>query len=778
MQGPGEHRGVSGLTRILIWVALAVAALWVLLVGGNHPGIERTPIRLLTQLLGAVVLITWLVGCVLRPSWRPQSGLVLPVAIAFAAFLLAALFSHRPRLSQDSIYIAGALTLAFLMLLRLGSDPFFGRRLRAITAAFPVLVILAYIVHTVAAWALFWQAVGAPAIPPVRPSIDAFTDVSPYAATLVGLFGARLPNLVAAIVVLGAPYSIGVAAQRSRVAAACIAILAVFVLLVTASRGGAIGAVAAVATFVLLTVVHQRRRGGRLRLPSPRIGIALAVLGTIGLLAAIPVAGRLAAGVDSARESVYGATIQLIGQSPLLGTGPGTLAQLKSATTPIGLTNAVVYHAHSSYLQTLAEIGLLGSAALLIVVAWIARRLWRSSVASDNGRRGEARLVAAGLVGAAVHAGPDHFLNLPAFALLLLSLVALGLAAGQDRAIVEPAMGGRLGRAIALSALAAALVPLPSLIPHVRAEMVADEGRIEADQGDWSSATTAFRTASELDPGLTLYRLELGTALARSGDASALEVLRVVTSEDPLPHLLLSVAHLEASSGDAQEAVEHIRLATSRTSGESVVELNAAAIYLAAGDHALAIEHYAQAISLNVELVGSSYFTRPPVAELRDGILLRVVQLLESRRQTAQIGLLRVLDGDIEDGLAIITSAAPSVERDVVMAEARYATGDHDSAIAGLEALAQANPIDRRPLEVLVRYLERDPQDARLARYRSWLGVLLGGETAASADVGSTVPAPDDQRWRGLPSAYPAAVYLRDGPRDLLVPQVLVVSEP
>jgi len=776
--GPVERRDEAGLSRVLIWVALAVAALWVLLVGGTHPGIVRPPIRVLTHVVGVVVLVAWLAGCVVRPSWRPRSSLLLPIAIAFAAFALAALFSLRPRLSQDAVYQAGALTLTFVLLLRLAPDPFFGPRLRAITAMFPLLVIVAYLVHTVVAWGLFWQATDGFTVPPVRPSIDAFTDASPFAATLLGLFGVRLPNLVAAIVVLGAPYTIGVAARRSRAAAALIGTLAVFVLLVTASRGGALGGAAAISTFAVLTLVPRWRSDAPLRLPDRRIRAALLGIAAVGLILAAPVAGRLAGGLDSARESVYSATVQLIGQHPLLGAGPGTLALLKSATTSEGQTNAVVFHAHSTYLQTLSDVGVIGVLAVAVVIALIARRLWRSATAADTPDRGDARLIVAGLVGAAVHAVPDHFVNLPTFTLLLLSLVSLGLAADGDPADARPPVGGRVGRAIALAALAAAVIPLPSLLTHSQAELIAEDGRLNADQGQWSVAAAAFRTASVLDPQLTLYRLELGTALARSGDPAALEILRSVVDEDPLPHLLLSVAYLEAAAGNSHRAVDDVRLATARTSGESIVDLNAAAIYLDAGDRGLAIEHYAEAIALNVELAGSAYFTRPPVSNIRAQVLDRAAMFLEAREETAQLGLMRVLAGDEEAGFATLVGAAPSVERDLALARARIATGDRYGAIADLEALARAHPVDRRPLELLIRYLDSDPPDARLARYRRWLGVLLGGETAASADIGSTIPAPDDQRWRGIPSAYPAAVYLRDGPRDLLIPQVLVVGEP
>jgi O-antigen ligase len=113
--------------------------------------------------------------------------------------------------------------------------------------------------------------------------------------------------------------------------------------------------------------------------------------------------------------------------------------------------------AHSLYLGTLAELGLVGLAALLAFlggVAAAARRLWRSDPALAVGP-------AAALAVWVAHAGLDWDWEMPAVTLVALALAA-ALVAWSERPAVSPAAREGSAPASASEPLASAPGPPPA----------------------------------------------------------------------------------------------------------------------------------------------------------------------------------------------------------------------------------------------------------------------------------------------------------------------------
>jgi O-antigen ligase len=98
-------------------------------------------------------------------------------------------------------------------------------------------------------------------------------------------------------------------------------------------------------------------------------------------------------GGDQVRLGLWGAAIGVAEADPVFGTGYGKLvpelAKRTNGVAPGG-------HAHSVYLQFLAEAGIAGALALLLVIAGVVRDLWQGV---RNHRDSGLRLLVAGMAG-------------------------------------------------------------------------------------------------------------------------------------------------------------------------------------------------------------------------------------------------------------------------------------------------------------------------------------------------------------------------------------------
>jgi O-antigen ligase len=339
---PAESPAVADLAyapsraKPLVSAILVTIFVFAVFVGGTHPGISETGIRMFSGAIALAVLVGWAIVAIIRPTWRPQSALLLPIAVAVTLFCLAALFSQAPRLSEDAILQAGALVVAFLLVSRLAADPFYRIRMMWLVAGVTVVVAAAYAAHVLLSWISWWSLIGRVTVPPLRPFPSDVADLSPLLSNVLTRLNLGAVNLTAAVVILAMPFAVALVVPRSRAAAVALTILAVFVLVASASRGALVGAgfavVAAIGLWVL-TVGRESRSGRSIRrIPGRRrvvVGLIAAAL-SIGLvvLLAPAVVGRFAVGIDEARLSIYESTIRMIAADPIVGTGPGTWSLL------------------------------------------------------------------------------------------------------------------------------------------------------------------------------------------------------------------------------------------------------------------------------------------------------------------------------------------------------------------------------------------------------------------------------------------------------------------
>jgi hypothetical protein len=162
--------------------------------------------------------------------------------------------------------------------------------------------------------------------------------------------------------------------------------------------------------------------------------LTLTGVGSASLSAAAgAVTGSRVTLASSDRIQAATAAVKLVVASPLTGSGPGQ-ARLRW-TGPDGNTNGIRY-AHNEYLQVTAELGLVGAALLIVLLAAIG---WLLLAAR---RRGPTPAmwagVVAGLTAFAAHSAVDFLWQLPAIPLTAAALIGLAAPARQPAAPRPP----------------------------------------------------------------------------------------------------------------------------------------------------------------------------------------------------------------------------------------------------------------------------------------------------------------------------------------------------
>jgi O-antigen ligase len=350
---------------------------------------------------GSVVVVGWLDGGYYVRSW-PWIGLALA---AVAGLRMTLGDDHLDR--RGLVSLAGLSALALWMLLSAwwgiaGTEAAReAERCAVYAAGFSAFVVIARpttaraLLTGVLAGGVFLGgfALGERLVAPRPP--DPFQGTLLYGP--VGYANA-LGILVAVSLVLAIGLLLETEGELARAALVAAASVSSVALLLTASRGAWLAAMIAL---LVLTGLRASRR-------------TLIVIGTtvtLGLCATVAVAPSIAMGD---RPSFWRAAVSDASAHPLLGSGAGSFDDYWLVHRTIG---AFVEDAHSLYLETMAELGLVGLAllgcALLVPLSAAVRR--RDPLAST---------AAAAYVAFLVHAGLDWDWEMPATTLAGLALAA------------------------------------------------------------------------------------------------------------------------------------------------------------------------------------------------------------------------------------------------------------------------------------------------------------------------------------------------------------------
>jgi hypothetical protein len=282
---------------------------------------------------------------------------------------------------------------------------------------------------------------------------------------------------------------------------------------------------------------------------------------------------HLLSGGGSGRWQFWGAAVDEFEAQPLHGTGAGTYEAWWAENGSISYFNR---YAHSLYLQTLGELGILGFLALAGFFAAVAVGTVRRRREVTGARRAEIAAVAALFAGFAAAAALDWMWELPVVAGLGVAAAALLLGPASDSASAADSASNsapganrapRIPRAARVAAVAAAAgVVVAAGIPLLANTDVA-ASRQAAAAGD------------------------VGAAREHAQDARGWQPWAAT------PYLQLALVEEQAS--DPERARDWIAQAIDREPGSWRLWLAASRIELAAGRPAAARASYAHARRLN-----------------------------------------------------------------------------------------------------------------------------------------------------------------------------------
>ena len=423
----------AGLLLLCAWSALSLA--WAPLDGRAQDEVQRLLLYLGAFLAAAALLRSPAARRLVEPALA--GGTVLVVSYALGDRLLPSLVEYERgqtsggRIEQPLTYwnAMGALAaLGLVLALRLAGDSRRGTASRAAAAA--ACAPLAACLHlTFSRGAYAALATGVLVLVALAPQLR--EQLRGLAAAAVGALPAALLAALLPAVHGSDPDAAGRTAQG-------LALLA------------GLAACAGAAALVSLRLA-RRPAGGRPAWAPPRrvlVGAAVALaLGGVLATAALegspeartPAQGASAArlaSLDTNRYAYWEVAGEVFAESPLQGAGAGSFAVewLIRRDEPDPARDA-----HSLYLETAAELGLVGLTLLAVFLTGVAlalRRLHRQSAALAAGP-------AAALVAWALHAAVDWDWEMPG--LTLVALVLAGAAVGWSESARSPA-GGAGGR--------------------------------------------------------------------------------------------------------------------------------------------------------------------------------------------------------------------------------------------------------------------------------------------------------------------------------------------
>lgn len=180
------------------------------------------------------------------------------------------------------------------------------------------------------------------------------------------------------------------------------------------SRGGMLALACSVLFVCAMLLRRQRHRRGLLAM----FGVLAVLVGLVLILGNDKIFTRLFEAQDQYRFSIYGDSIRMAMQKPILGHGLGTFPYVYPEFQSFW-TNLLVNHAHDDYLELWAETGITG----LALFAWMMLAAFRggfSKLRDDKNDEGQLLTFAAmtSVVAMLVHSLLDFNLHIPANAAL------------------------------------------------------------------------------------------------------------------------------------------------------------------------------------------------------------------------------------------------------------------------------------------------------------------------------------------------------------------------
>lgn len=709
------------LATLGLVAATTAAATFAVLIAGGSGSLESSQVRLAYDLMATLALVPWLVVAALRPAWWPSSRLWPAIVVCLAVFAVSAITSRVPRLSAEMVGYAVLLAELYLLLVALMRRPRLRAHFKRLALLLAVLVCALYLLEVVLAWRDWWGLVGRLATPPLRP----------------GYLGLSLgsPNPVATLVLLLAAFALATAGRRGLVASVFDVLLVALIgvtTLITGSRGAWLGAAAGLVVtggVALVAAPGSRRQAGKLvrsRWGAGVAAIAVPVALVAGVLAAR--SGRLTLDDAGYREAFAAASLRMFGSSPLTGLGPGTWQVFRAANETASQPDLYIPHAHNIYWQALAEFGLLGVLAGIVVVACLGLLILHALRSDDGGRRRVALAALFAVILLAVQQVADMLMNVPALLFAMaLPIAWLDATAPRDRATRRWVSWPRVAvpvavrqRSLPLAMAAITCVVAAGLFRMESVTGVEVQAVSAADAGSWADAAALARQAVDADPGLPVYDFTLGVAAANAGDLTLAEsALARSAAADDYTYAWLDLAAVRWRQGDGVGARDALTRAERLGRQRATVALPAGWLRQQFGDTQAAISDYVAALATAPTLADDPFWSSTPDLQAEWPAVWSAAQARLGARTRLELDLVAGRLDLAREAAAVQAGGFPALYALVVPAW----EGDA-AAWAGLQSLAAAHPLDADPVGWCQLVVARHGDGAAVANYGLWLDVL------------------------------------------------------
>jgi O-antigen ligase/tetratricopeptide (TPR) repeat protein len=484
-------------TALLAQRALLAAGIYLVLIGGTTIGETDPALRFVNGLIGGALILAYLFR---GPALMDRVDRGVLAALLF--FLAATTLSSFPRQSFDAALTALAYTAAFFVARGLFAD----ERMRSVY----VTVVIASSVILTLLFAQLWLG-------PIFEwwaRVD-FRVVPPLSFELAGFPWGHRHDVTTLIVMLYPAWWIGRPSPLRRVARIVIGILVALIVLVDGSRTVWLAIAMATAVPLLTWIARHRWSLWGAALAVAGIGVTAAALTFTGVGSSLVERGLNAATLDW-RTAMWGPLLDQWTTQPVAGAGPGSFPWILQLTGYFDTNSWAPRHPDSVIVQTLAEGGLLGLAAVGVLAATVAPVIIR-------GRTAAAQWSLTLFAVSAIGATPTDF----GF-LLVVALAWTAYAAPRASATIRTETPRRRG----LSMVSAAMFAVVAVVYGMTtvASFAYAEARAAVEESRLADAHGPLALARAMDPSLALYPRQEGATYILEGapDRAAASLERAV----------------------------------------------------------------------------------------------------------------------------------------------------------------------------------------------------------------------------------------------------------
>jgi len=506
-------------------LAFILLAIYFVFIGGSAYYNLIFQVRFIHHILVTILLVIWLVLRI-RRGGLPQTALNRPISAVVVVWLLSAATSIDQRMAFENIWFPLTHVIFFFVLVELFQR---GRQRLVMETQFMLgaaVVLLSGL--ELASWyfglgitpgtQIGWIDVIGPGawLPLKLPRLALAMNVS----TL-------LAGYVAPLITLTAGWALTVRRPDYRKVLWVLSGALLIVLVLTFSRGGILSvltAIGIVGVFQLLQMPQVTRRIPVRTLAGAALFIGIAIVAGYVILSLTQ--ERAVNTGDAGRLDMWRSAIAMTRDFPIAGVGPGIFGRAFRSFRDPTIVQDKLASAHNAYLNTAAETGLLGIAVsvwlgVVFIRTWY--RNWKETESPSRKLRLEAAFAA--LVGMGVHSLVDVFTITP-IVLLLLVLAAYCIIPTE---MVYEGQRNNATRNLYKTIPATALLGMVIGYGIWLYQLDRAQARYLNSFGNSQTGLMEAQTASEIDPGLHIYSLQIafltGEAVFSSSEPNLREAI-------------------------------------------------------------------------------------------------------------------------------------------------------------------------------------------------------------------------------------------------------------